>query len=71
MLDKLVKSPAFQAGNWWVRVPHTLQVEKWIHNFGCIPSVKGGRMSYGVIGNTSDFGSGVQGSSPCRTTKHT
>lgn len=26
-------------------------------------------LSYGVIGNTSDFGSEIQGSSPCGTTK--
>lgn len=26
-------------------------------------------MAYGVIGNTADFGSVVQGSSPCRPTK--
>lgn len=26
-------------------------------------------LAYGVIGNTADFGSVVQGSSPCRPTK--
>ncbi len=26
-------------------------------------------MAYGVIGNTADFGSVVQGSSPCRPTE--
>ncbi len=28
-----------------------------------------GLLAYGVIGNTADFGSVVQGSSPCRPTK--
>lgn len=27
-------------------------------------------LAYGVIGNTADFGSVVQGSSPCRPTKN-
>ena len=59
LLEEGIKSEAGHSEKGWVEVTINQYA---IHASVCV-------MTYGVIGNTAVFGTAVQGSSPCRSTK--